>query len=146
VGGQKVIVRSAVVDGVTKIGTALHAMSDSANGGPLSELVRELLRHVLGEADFPGSDELVQQASSVNVVGGPVTMLELRVTAPRSASAFTDGPIPLSVMVLDPADVSLGELLIWVNDGYLSSLEFAWWSDDPPDQLPALDRVRVARK
>jgi len=121
-------------------------MSDSANGGPLTEQVRELLRHVLGNADFPGSDELFQQASSVDVVGGPVTMLDLRVTAPKSASAFTEGPIPLSVMVLDSVDVALGELLIWVNDGYLSSLEFAWWSDNPPEQLPALNRVRVARK
>jgi hypothetical protein len=121
-------------------------MSDSANGVPLTEQVRELLRHVLGKADFPGSDELFQQASSVNVVGGPVTMLDLRVTAPSSASAFTDGPIPLSVMVVDPADVALGELLVWVDDGYLSSLEFAWWSDDPPEHLPELDRLRVARK
>ncbi len=121
-------------------------MTDSANDRPLTGQVRELLRYVLGEADFPGSDELLQQASSVNVVGGPVTMLDLRVTGPTAASAFTDGPIPLSVMVLDPDGVALGELLIWVNDGYLSSLEFAWWSDDPPDQLPTLDRVRVARK
>lgn len=121
-------------------------MTDSANGEPLTEQVRELLRQVLGKADFPGSDELFQQASSVNVVGGQVTMLDLRVTAPRPASAFTDGPVPLSLMVMDSADAALGELLIWVNDGYLSSLEFAWWSDDPPEQLPELDRVRVARK
>jgi hypothetical protein len=121
-------------------------MSDSANGGPLTEQVREILRQVLGKADFPGSDELFQQASSVNVVGGPVTMLDLRVNAQGPASAFTDGPIPLSVMVMDSADVATGELLIWVSRGYLSSLEFSWWSDNPPKELPAFDRVRVARK
>jgi len=121
-------------------------MSDSGNGGRPTEQVRELLRHVLGKADFPGSDELFQQASSVNVVGGLITMLDLCVTAQRSASAFTDGPIPLSIMVMDSEDVAFGELLIWVSDGYLSSLEFAWWSDSPPERLPALDRVRVARK
>lgn len=121
-------------------------MSDPANGKPLTEQVRELLRHVLSEADFPGSDELLLQASGVNVVGGPVTMLDLRVSGPILASVFTDGPIPLSVIVLDSAGEAFGELLIWVNGGYLSSLEFAWWSDDPPDRLPTLDRVRVARK
>jgi hypothetical protein len=66
-------------------------MNDSADGGPLTEQVRELLRHVLGKVDLPGSDELFQQASSANVVGGLVTMLGLRVSTPRSASAFTDG-------------------------------------------------------
>jgi hypothetical protein len=121
-------------------------MTYSANSRSLTEQVRELLRHVLGEADFPGCAQLLQQVSSVNVLGGPVTMLDLRVTEPTPTSAFTDGPVPLSAMVLDAAGVTLGELLIWVNDGYLSSLEFAWWSDDPPDQLPTLDRVRVARK
>jgi hypothetical protein len=121
-------------------------MSESASGRPLTDQVRALLLHVLGEADFPGSDELLQQASSVSVVGGPVTMLDLRVTRPTSAAAFTDGSIPSSVMVLNPAGVAFGELLIWVNEGYLSSLEFAWWSDDPPGQLPTLDLVRVARK
>lgn len=121
-------------------------MSDSANGKPLTEQVREILRHVLGEADFPGSDELLQQASGVNVAGGPLTMLDLRVSGPLLTSAFTDGPVPLSVLVLDPAGVACGELLIWVSHGYLSCLEFAWWSDDPPDRLPTLDHVRVARK
>ena len=121
-------------------------MTDSANGAPLTDRSRELLRHVLCQADFPGSGELLQQVSSLSVAGGPVTMLEFRVTGPVSASAFTDGPIPLSAMVLDAAGVASGELLIWVDDGYLSSLEFAWWSDDPPGQLPAPDRVRVARK
>jgi len=121
-------------------------MSDSF-GERLAEQVRGLLRHVLGEADFPGSDELLRQASNVDVVGGPVTMLDLRVTGqPTSASAFTDGPIPLSVMVLDRVGIAFGELLIWVNDGYLSCLEFAWWSDDPPNELPPPDRVQVSRK
>jgi hypothetical protein len=68
----------------------------------------------------------------VDVAGGPVTMLDHRVTGPTSASPFTDGPIPLTVMVLGSADATIGELLIWVNNGYLSALEFAWWSDDPP--------------
>ncbi|HXO11821.1 MAG TPA: hypothetical protein VN871_05595 [Mycobacterium sp.] len=120
-------------------------MSDS-HGERLTAQVRGLLCHVLGEADFPGSDELLRQAPNVNVVGGPVTMLDLRVTGLTTASAFTDGPIPLSIMVLDSAGIAFGELLIWVNDGYLSSLEFAWWSDDPPNELPTPDRVQVSGK
>jgi hypothetical protein len=122
-------------------------MSDSAHGKPpLTEPVRELIRKVLSEADFPGSDELRQQASGVSVAGGPVTMLDLQVTRPAPASAFTDGPIPLSVMVVDSDGAALGELLVWVHDGYLSGLEFAWWSDEPPAQLPPLKRLQVTRK
>ena len=49
-------------------------------------------------------------------------------------------------MVLDPVGETMGQLLIWADDGYLSCLEFAWWSDNPPDHLPASDRVQVTRK
>lgn len=121
-------------------------MTNSGNRDPLTEQVRELLVDLLRQADFPGSNELLQQASNVNVIGGPVTMLELQVTRPVSASAFTEGQIPLSAVVSDTVGRTIGELLVWVESGELNALEFAWWTDDPPDQLPAPDHVRVARK
>jgi hypothetical protein len=49
-------------------------------------------------------------------------------------------------MVLDSTGVAFGELLIWVKDGYLSSLEYAWWSDEPPARLPTADQVQAVRK
>ncbi|MDQ1742659.1 MAG: hypothetical protein QOE23_998, partial [Pseudonocardiales bacterium] len=62
------------------------------------------------------------------------------------ASTFRDGPAPLSAVVSDPDGTSVGELLVWVENGYLDTLEFAWWSDDPPERLPSPECVRVARK
>jgi hypothetical protein len=121
-------------------------MTDSACSEALAVKVRELLGGVLRQADFPGSDELLRQVRSVSVVGGPVTMLALRVSEATPASAFADGPVPLSATVSDAAGAAIGELLLWVESGYLSTLEFAWWTDDPPDQLPGLDHVRVDRK
>jgi hypothetical protein len=121
-------------------------MTDAVSRELLTKRVRELLSDVLRRADFPGSNELFGQVSSVEIVGGPVTMLDLRVADRTGASAFKDGPIPLSIIVADVAGTTTGEILPWVYNGYLSALEYAWWTDDPPDQLPSPDQIRIARK
>ena len=121
-------------------------MNDATNRDQLSDRVRGLLGAVLQQADFPGSEALAEQASSVSVAGGPITMLELRSSHTTPASAFEEGPIPLSMMVSNPAGDLIGELLVWVERGYLSGLEFAWWTEDAPSELPDSDRVMVRRK
>jgi hypothetical protein len=124
---------------------SVHAMTDPASRDLLTHQARRLLSNVLSQVDFSGSDELRQQVSSVIVVGGPVTMLDLRLMAPTHGSAFRHGPAPLSAIVSDADGTSVGELLVWVENGYLQALEFAWWSDDPPERLPDPEHVRVAR-
>lgn len=112
----------------------------------LTPLVRELLDWIVRQLDFPGSDEILQQVRKVSVVGGPITMLDLRVSEPTAASAFRDGPAPMSATVTDAAGDAIGELLLWLKDGYLSGLEFAWWTDKAPDRLPVPEHVRVTRR
>jgi hypothetical protein len=120
-------------------------MMDEEHGSLLMQ-VRELLGRVLQQVDFPGQDELVRQVQSLDVVGGPVTMLDLSVSEQTLASPFPDGPAPFSAMVVDSAGTAIGELLVWVKDGRLSSLEYAWWTDSQPERLPSIDQVRVTRK
>lgn len=112
----------------------------------LSEQVRILVDSILRQASFPGSDQLIEQASTVVVVGGPVTMLDLRSSPDHAVSAFTNGPIPVSVEVLDISGSSIGELLVWVHSGRLSVLEFAWWTDERPGQLPHPSQLKISQK
>lgn len=121
-------------------------MTDAPSRDLLTAQVRLLLSTILSQVDFPGSEELLQQVSSVHVVDGPVTMLQFRLMAPAPASAFREGPAPLSAIVSDHRGTDMGELLVWVENGYLDGLEFAWWSDDPPERLPSPEHVKVARR
>jgi hypothetical protein len=106
--------------------------------------VRTLLASVLRDASFAGRDDLLRQVAGVRVTGGPVTMLDLTVADVPPCTSCPDGPVPLSAIVNDKGGEPMGELLVWVKDGYLSGLEFAWWGDTPPHRLPALSQVRVA--
>jgi len=51
---------------------------------------------------------------------------------------------PGIVEVVDPTGASLGTLLVWLKNGYLSALEYAWTSDETPVRLPRLERLRIA--
>ena len=121
-------------------------MSNATNRDQLNREVRNLLGALLQQADFPGSEQLLAHAPSVSVRGDRITMLELRPSHDTPPSACTEGPIPLSMVVSNPAGDLIGELLVWVEAGYLTSLEYAWWSDDPPSELPDADRVAVTRR
>jgi hypothetical protein len=112
----------------------------------LTQQTRNILVWVLGQADFPGVEELRTQAAKIGVCGGPVTMLALQVPGESAPSEFTAGPIPFSVSVTDAAEQVIGELLLWIEDGYLSALEYAWLSDEPPDRLPDPGQLRVIRR
>ncbi len=35
-----------------------------------------------------------------------------------------------------PGGEPVGEILVWTSDGYLTALEYAWYSDDPPVEWP----------
>lgn len=108
----------------------------------LSDDERALLVRLLQDRAFVGADSLLEQAGSARVVGGLPTLLDLEVanTAPRADVA--DGPAPLRAFVEATSGEVEGEVLVWVNGGYLSGLEFAWYSDSPPSGMPRAEQLR----
>ena len=69
--------------------------------------------------------------------------LDLVVPTSAPPAALPDGPVRLTAEVYDPAGHYLGELLLWVKDGRLTSLEYAWVTDVAPTALPAVEAIRV---
>jgi hypothetical protein len=45
--------------------------------------------------------------------------------------------------VSDQDGTPVGELILWVEDGWLSGIEYAWYTDERPAALPDPDRVQV---
>jgi hypothetical protein len=52
--------------------------------------------------------------------------------------------LPVDAHVHDESGEYTGELLLWLEDGLLSSLEYAWVTDSMPDSLPEVERLRVS--
>src|ERR1700680_3748060 len=104
---------------------------------------RNLLLFLLGHISFDGAQELAGQVERTKVAGGIPTLLQLDVPRTVPASAYKDRRIPQRAFVYAQSGELEGEVIVWVRDGYLSRLEYAWYTREPPSEMPAPDRIRV---
>ncbi len=109
---------------------------------PLNPRERGVLDLVLSQ-EFPGAAELLAQIDLVEVYAqwGPESAsVDLRVLegAPPSVAS---GVVPVRSIVVDEAGSLFGEILLWVGDGYLAAIEFAWYGDEPPRTLPEVRMI-----
>jgi hypothetical protein len=75
-------------------------------------------------------------------VSGPITMLRLDITPGAPKLPVDDGPMT-GFYVLDARGQLSGELLLWIEDGEPSTLEYAWYTVEPPAALPEPRRVVI---
>jgi hypothetical protein len=111
----------------------------------LSDAERDVLTFMLS-ADFAGAHELRAQIPYCEVIAVWVDGLpsvELAVTGRVKKALLADGEIPIGSEVRDNAGKYLGEILVWVTDGCLSAIEYAWITDDPPAELPAIANLTL---
>lgn len=97
--------------------------------------------------EFPGVDELRVQAGSASVVGGcncgcPSVAIAVPDDAPL-ALGLTSRLAPAEGVVSPQGDDVPGEIILFVDDGRLSYLEYVFY-DAPPTGWPAPDRIRVS--
>ena len=103
---------------------------------PLTDRERDILDLLLS-VDFPGVAELRQQAASV-LAEGEGMVIDLTVSA-ESPSADVVGRTPVQAAV--DGDGYAGGLLLFVDDGQLSALEYWWVTDERPDLMPPLTAI-----
>lgn len=75
-------------------------------------------------------------------VSGPITMLRLDIPPGAPRLPLADGPMT-GFYVLDDRGQSTGELLLWFEEGRPSTLEYAWYTEEPPAALPEPHRVVI---
>jgi hypothetical protein len=106
----------------------------------------EAVLTLLLSVEFAGAKELRDQLPDVKVVGhwtATSPSINLRTSQTASRAPLTDGPIPVRAINLGRGEEPMGELLVWVEAGHLSALEYAWVTDDMPVALPPVERIRV---
>jgi hypothetical protein len=105
-------------------------------------LVRAVVKRLIEDQSFGGRGELLAQVPFVRVVGGPVTCLALEVDRSAvPASPFVSGHVPGCAWVRDMDWEPMGTLLVWVDRGYLSALEYGWVTDEAPTELPTVEQI-----
>jgi len=115
---------------------------------PLAADERAILDHLLS-LDFEGVEQLRRQAGDSRVVGrcdcGCPT-IEIETRADCLDIAFTSRLAPVEGRVRPLADEPVGDVILFVDDGRLSSLELVWYTDAPPKAWPPVERVELFRR
>jgi hypothetical protein len=106
---------------------------------------RSLLDLVLS-VDFPGAEALRVQAQSVVAVGRcdcgcPTIDLQVADGVP-AAEGLTGGLVPAEGRVRPVAEEPPGDIIVFVDGGKLSCLEYVYY-DGPPSAWLSLDRIEV---
>ncbi|MCX2952129.1 hypothetical protein [Lentzea sp. NEAU-D7] len=107
---------------------------------PIAPSERAVLERILA-LDFPGAATLRAQLDHVRVLKpwyeGSAS-LDLSTGGP--AAEVADGVLPVDAQVHESGELT-GEILLWITDGRLSAVEYAWVTDEPPTRLPPADQV-----
>jgi hypothetical protein len=130
---------------VAKDRDGVHTVTNMQHVQAAAKPVRSLIEHILRHSEFRGRAELLSQVPNITIVGGPITMVNMRVTPSTPPAPIPDGPVPVSTMVIASELEAIGEIIIWVKEGRLDGLEYAWYTDSPPDHLPTVEQLVVGR-
>lgn len=103
---------------------------------PLSDRERALLDLLLS-VDFPGAGALREQAKTASADSdGLIVDLLVEPGSPR-AQVVSRTPVQADV----DGDGYIGGLLLFVDEGHLSALEYWWVTDERPELMPPVGAV-----
>ena len=106
---------------------------------------RGILEFMLEDPDLPCGDALRAQILAARVVDGipPMpTYLHLAVSSDAPRADCPDGVVPVHAVVESPTGDSTGFIMVWMKDGYLSTIEHPWVTDDMPEEFPPPESLR----
>jgi hypothetical protein len=118
------------------------------NARPLTSAESSVLALLLS-VEFPGVDALRVQAGSAAVSGGcdcgcPSIAFTVPDDAPL-ASGLSSLLAPTEGVVSPQGDGIAGEIILFVDHGRLSYLEYVYY-DAPPTMWPAIERISVSAR
>ncbi|MGY2033379.1 hypothetical protein [Nocardia abscessus] len=111
----------------------------------LTDLETSVVNKLLSSG-APDASEYLAQVPYAQVVatwgiGSPSVDLSVRPGAVQ-ASGSPDG-IFASGAVTDRSGSPIGEVILWVENGWLSGIEYAWYTDERPHALPEPGQIEL---
>jgi hypothetical protein len=120
----------------------VHPMKGQTNWRPISPEEAGVIRSILSQADIRRNDQLSADLQGALVADETTWILDVKVSNSGEGADLPDGPFPAQAFVPNSAEYQ-GEVIIWLTNGHISGLEYAWVSDDPPIRWPRADEMEV---
>jgi hypothetical protein len=117
-------------------------MKDERSWRPISSEEAGVIRSILSHANIRGTGPLIADVDGALVANETAWILDVKVSNDGEGADLANGPFPAQAFVPTSAEYQ-GEVIIWITDGHISGLEYAWVSDDPPTRWPHADKMEI---
>ena len=102
----------------------------------------EMVGAIVSGSGVPEGQPLLDDLPGAMVLQDSVWIYEVKTPNNRAGVAIPNGLFPARAFVPDRASYR-GEILLWVKDGHLSALEYAWVTDEAPTRWPTPDEMEI---
>ncbi|CAA0138257.1 Uncharacterised protein [Mycolicibacterium vanbaalenii] len=103
----------------------------------------ETVRAIVSASGNANGRLLVDDLDGALVRNEAAWILDIKVPSANVARAvLPDGPFPVRAFVTENGNYQ-GEIIVWVTDGRVSGLEYAWVSDEPPTRWPRREEMEL---
>ncbi|MFC7386332.1 hypothetical protein [Sphaerisporangium rhizosphaerae] len=108
----------------------------------------DVLEHLLS-LEFSGARELRRQLQDAWVTGSwssdnQSPSINIKVADHLPAAPIPDDIVPVRAIVKSEDGEPAGELILWLTDGKISALEYAWVTDCMPSGLPDVNSIELS--
>jgi len=94
-----------------------------------------VIKAIVGSSTPPDCDDLLSDIDSAVVAHEAPWVLDVQTARTTKPSRLPNGPFPVRAYVPSRADYR-GEVIVWLTDGRISGLEYAWITDQAPTRWP----------
>jgi hypothetical protein len=117
-------------------------MTEQSAWRPMSQEEAGVIQAVVSAAGIRRSDALIEDLNDAFVSNSTPWILDVKVADTDEGSGLPDGPFPARAFVPSNAAYQ-GEIIIWLTNGHVSGLEYAWISEEPPTRWPRPNEMEV---
>lgn len=108
-------------------------MTQHSSWRKLSPEETETITAIVSASGLPDADRLLDDLKGALASPSSSARWIINIKTPRSAQGIDVPNGPLTVCAFVPNEVEYqGEIIVWVENGHISGLEYVWITDDAP--------------
>ena len=117
-------------------------MNEQAAWRPMSPEEAGVIRAIVSAAGMRRGDALLEDLNGALVSNSTPWILDVRTAVAGDGSDLPDGPFPARAFV-PTGEAYRGEIIIWLTEGHVSGLEYAWITEEAPTRWPRRDEMEI---
>jgi hypothetical protein len=110
---------------------------------PISSEEAAVITAIVSTSGVPSGQGLINDLDGAAVSHSAPWILHIQPATEAPGVDLPDGPFPADAAVPNSANYQ-GEIIIWIKNGHLDGLEYAWVTDEPPTRWPRPDEMEIS--